>query len=227
MKRLIVIEGLDGSGKSTQTKILKDELQGSGVPLKQIKLPDYENPSSSLVRMYLAGDFGTKPEYVNAYAASSFYAVDRFANYTVKWKNDYENGTLILADRYTTSNAAHQMTKLPESEWDHYLEWLSDFEYVKIGIPRPSLVVFLDMPIEVSQKLMTGRYRGDETKKDVHEADVEYLKACRRAGLYAAKKLGWHVVKCYCNDEPRAIDEIAEDIRRVVFETVVFEDKDA
>lgn len=226
MKRLVVIEGLDGSGKSTQTEILKSELESAGIKLKQIKLPDYENPSSSLVRMYLAGDFGTKPEDVNAYAASSFYAVDRFANYTVKWKEDYENGTLILADRYTTSNASHQMTKLKKDEWDHYLSWLSDFEYVKIGIPKPSLVVFLDMPVEVSQKLMTGRYRGDETKKDVHEADVEYLKACREAGLYAADKLGWHVIKCYEGDEPRTIDEIASDIRAVVFEKVISGDSD-
>lgn len=227
MKRLIVIEGLDGSGKSTQTEILKSELEEAGTELRQIKLPDYENPSSSLVRMYLAGDFGTKPDDVNAYAASSFYAVDRFANYTVKWKKDYEDGKLILADRYTTSNASHQMTKLEKSEWDHYLEWLSDFEYVKMGIPKPSLVVFLDMPVEVSQKLMTGRYSGDETKKDVHEADVDYLKACREAGLYAAEKLGWQVVKCYDGDEPRTIDEIAADIRFIVFEKIFSEDKNA
>lgn len=227
MKRLIVIEGLDGSGKSTQTEILKSELEEAGTELRQIKLPDYENPSSSLVRMYLAGDFGTKPDDVNAYAASSFYAVDRFANYTVKWKKDYEDGKLILADRYTTSNASHQMTKLKKSEWDHYLEWLSDFEYVKMGIPKPSLVVFLDMPVEVSQKLMTGRYSGDETKKDVHEADVEYLKACREAGLYAAEKLGWQVVKCYDGDEPRTIDDIAADIRFIVFEKIFSEDKNA
>ncbi len=227
MKRLIVIEGLDGSGKSTQTEILKSELEEAGTELRQIKLPDYENPSSSLVRMYLAGDFGTKPDDVNAYAASGFYAVDRFANYTVKWKKDYEDGKLILADRYTTSNASHQMTKLEKSEWDHYLEWLSDFEYVKMGIPQPSLVVFLDMPVEVSQKLMTGRYSGDETKKDVHEADVEYLKACREAGLYAAEKLGWQVVKCYDGDEPRTIDDIAADIRSIVFEKIFSEDKNA
>ena len=227
MKRLIVIEGLDGSGKSTQTEILKSELEEAGTELRQIKLPDYENPSSSLVRMYLAGDFGTKPDDVNAYAASSFYAVDRFANYTVKWKKDYEDGKLILADRYTTSNASHQMTKLEKGEWDHYLEWLSDFEYVKMGIPKPSLVVFLDMPVEVSQKLMTGRYSGDETKKDVHEADVEYLKACREAGLYVAEKLGWQVVRCYDGDEPRTIDDIAADIRSIVFEKIFSEGKNA
>lgn len=216
MKRLIVIEGLDGSGKSTQTEILRFSLEKEGSEIRQIKLPDYESPSSSLVRMYLAGDFGTRPDSVNAYAASSFYAVDRFANFSTVWKDDYENGVLILADRYTTSNASHQMTKLTKEKWDEYLLWLEDFEYCKIGIPKPSLVVFLDMPVEISQKLMTSRYGGDEKKKDVHEADVAYLKACRKAGLYAAKKLGWHVVKCYENDEPRSIEDIASEIKALV-----------
>lgn len=212
MKRLIVIEGLDGSGKSTQTELLKSALEDAGNTLYQIKLPDYKDPSSTLVRMYLKGDFGSDPKDVGAYAASSFYAVDRFANYTRKWKDTYLSGTLILADRYTTSNAAHQMTKLDKSEWDEYLVWLEDFEYVKIGIPKPTLVIFLDMPVEISQKLMTRRYEGDENKKDVHEADVEYLKQCREAGLYAADKLGWCVIPCSEGDEPRAIEDIAEDI---------------
>ncbi len=216
MERLIVIEGLDGSGKSTQTELLKTALIDAGNDLHQIKLPDYEDPSSTLVRMYLGGDFGSDPKAVGAYAASSFYAVDRFANYTRKWKDVYKSGTLILADRYTTSNAAHQMTKLEKSEWDEYLAWLEDFEYVKIGIPKPTLVIFLDMPVEISQKLMTRRYEGDENKKDVHEANVEYLKQCREAGLYAADKLGWTVIPCSDGNEPRSIDEIAADIKAAV-----------
>ncbi len=216
MDRLIVIEGLDGSGKSTQTELLKTALIDAGNDLLQIKLPDYEDPSSTLVRMYLGGDFGSDPKAVGAYAASSFYAVDRFANYTRKWKDAYKSGTLILADRYTTSNAAHQMTKLEKSEWDEYLAWLEDFEYVKIGIPKPTLVIFLDMPVEISQKLMTRRYEGDENKKDVHEANVEYLKQCREAGLYAAEKLGWTVIPCSDGNEPRGIDEIAADIKAAV-----------
>lgn len=220
MERLIVIEGLDGSGKSTQTDLLRDELIGAGNDLLQIKLPDYDDPSSTLVRMYLGGEFGADPKSVGAYAASSFYAVDRFANYTRKWKDAYESGTLILADRYTTSNAAHQMTKLDKSEWDEYLAWLEDFEYVKIGIPKPTLVIFLDMPVEISQKLMTRRYEGDENKKDVHEADVDYLKHCREAGLYAADKLGWTVIPCSCGDEPRDIDDIAADIKSAVKQKV-------
>lgn len=216
MERLIVIEGLDGSGKSTQTELLKTALIEAGNDLHQIKLPDYEDPSSTLVRMYLGGEFGSDPKAVGAYAASSFYAVDRFANYTRKWKDAYKSGTLILADRYTTSNAAHQMTKLEKSEWDEYLAWLEDFEYVKIGIPKPTLVIFLDMPVSISQKLMTRRYEGDENKKDVHEANVEYLKQCRDAGLYAALKLGWTVIPCSEGNEPRSIDDIAADIKAAV-----------
>ncbi len=216
MERLIVIEGLDGSGKSTQTELLKTALIEAGNDLHQIKLPDYEDPSSTLVRMYLGGEFGSDPKAVGAYAASSFYAVDRFANYTRKWKDAYKSGTLILADRYTTSNAAHQMTKLEKSEWDEYLAWLEDFEYVKIGIPKPTLVIFLDMPVAISQKLMTRRYEGDENKKDVHEANVEYLKQCRDAGLYAALKLGWTVIPCSEGNEPRSIDDIAADIKAAV-----------
>ncbi|NLL63969.1 MAG: deoxynucleoside kinase [Ruminococcaceae bacterium] len=213
MSKLIVIEGLDGSGKSTQVEILCKKL-----PVRKIKLPNYDSPSSSLVKMYLAGDFGTDANDVNAYAASSLYAVDRFASYTTEWKEDYLAGKIILADRYTTSNACHQMTKLPKEERDSYLAWLEEFEYELIGIPRPSLVLFLDMPVEISQKLMTKRYEGDEDKKDVHEADVSYLKACREAGLYAADKLGWKVIKCYEGDEPRPVNDIADDIWKAVKE---------
>lgn len=220
MGKLIVIEGLDGSGKSTQTELVRKYIEGQGTEVCQIKLPDYGSESSALVRMYLAGEFGSKPTDVNAYAASSFYAVDRFANFVTKWKSDYESGKIILADRYATSNAAHQMTKLSKSDWDEYLKWLEDFEYVKIGVPKPSLVVFLDMPVEISQKLMTSRYNGDEGKKDVHEADVSYLLACREAGMYAAEKLGWSIVKCYEGDEPRAIDAIAADIEALVAKVI-------
>ncbi|MDO5448319.1 MAG: deoxynucleoside kinase [Clostridia bacterium] len=220
MGKLIVIEGLDGSGKSTQTELVLKYIESQGTEVHQIKLPDYGSESSALVRMYLGGEFGNKPTDVNAYAASSFYAVDRFANFVTKWKDDYESGKVILADRYATSNAAHQMTKLSKSDWDEYLNWLEDFEYVKIGVPKPSLVVFLDMPVEISQKLMTSRYNGDEGKKDVHEADVSYLLACREAGMYAAEKLGWSIIKCYEGDEPRAIDAIAADIEALVAKVI-------
>lgn len=210
--KLIVIEGLDGSGKSTQTALIKEKIEKTGLKIRQIKLPDYESDSSALVRMYLGGEFGSDPSDVNTFATSLFYTVDRFANYTKVWKEDYLKGTVILADRYTTSNAVHQMVKLPKDKWDEYLLWLEDIEYNKVGIPKPDLVFFLDMPVDVSQRLMTERYSGDENKKDVHEANVEYLKACHESALYAADKLGWIVIKCADGKNPRPIDEINNDI---------------
>lgn len=213
MGKLIVIEGLDGSGKSTQIELIKKGLEEKGLNYKQIKLPDYEDPSSTLVRMYLAGDFGDKPEDVNAFAASSFYAVDRYANFKRHWKAEYENDYVILADRYTTSNCVHQCSKLPEEEWDSYIEWLYNYEFNQLLIPKPDLVVFLDMDPAISQKLMSSRYKGDENKKDIHEKDTQYLSKCRKAAFYSADKLNWKVVKCYEGDEPLAIEAIAEKIK--------------
>ena len=208
MAKLIIIEGLDGCGKSTQTALLEKHLNDNKVKFKKIKLPDYDSKSSTLVNMYLSGEFGKNADDVNAYAAGAFYAVDRFASYKLNWGKDYENGTLILADRYATSNSIYQMDKLPENEWDSYLDWSADFEYNKIGIPEPDLVIFLDMPIEVSQKLMTSRYDGDESKKDVHEADTAFLNSCRKSALYTAKKQGWKVISCSDGEKPYSIEEI-------------------
>ena len=212
MGRLLVLEGLDGSGKSTQTERLKEALLAAGETVRQIKLPDYDAPSSTLVRQYLAGDFGNDPQAVNAYAASSFYAVDRVASFLLDWKTDYDAGSLILADRYTTSNPIYQMTKLPKAEWDVFLDWADDYEFGKLGLPRPDRVIFLDMPVEVSQKMMTRRYEGDEGKKDVHERNVQFLNACREAALYTAERWNWSVVRCWEGDEPRTIDAIAADV---------------
>ncbi len=208
MAKLIIIEGLDGCGKSTQTALLEKYFINEGIDYKKIKLPDYDNPSSTLVKMYLGGEFGKNADDVNAYAAGAFYAVDRFASYKLGWKKDYDNGTLILADRYATSNSIYQMEKIDESRWDEYLEWSADFEYNKIGIPKPDLVIFLDMPVDVSQRLMTSRYDGDEGKKDVHEANVDYLNKCRKSALYTAKKQGWCVIECSDGVNPLPIEEI-------------------
>ncbi len=212
MGKLIVIEGLDGSGKSTQINILAERVKALGLSFKQIKLPNYDGESSALVKMYLRGEFGKKPEDVNAYAASAFYAVDRFASFKTIWKDEYDAGEIILADRYTTSNAYHQMIKQPRENWDNYISWLEDFEYEKIGIPKPDKVIYLDMPIDVSQRLMSQRYEGNESKKDVHEANVDYLYACRDAALYAAEKMGWTRIECAKNGQARSIEDISKDI---------------
>lgn len=214
--KLIVIEGLDGSGKSTQTELLQKKLAALSVDTKRIKLPDYDDPSSTLVRMYLGGEFGNDPSCVNVYAASSFYAVDRYASYSRHWKEDYLSGKVILADRYTSSNAVHQAVKLPQSEWDDYIKWLCDYEYEKLAVPEPDRIIYLDMPVDVSQRLMTKRYGGDEVKKDVHEANVEYLRRCAKAAAFAAEKMGWETVVCSENGEPRPIADISEEILGIV-----------
>ena len=202
MGRLMVIDGLDGSGKSTQLDLLNDRLSKMELSYRQISFPDYEQPSSALVKMYLGGELGGSPAAVNAYAASSFYAVDRYASYKCFWEADYAADIPIVAARYTTSNAIHQMTKLPETEWTAYLEWLEEYEYNKLGLPKPDAVVFLDMPLDISQRLLAKRYNGDESKKDIHERDTAYLASCRKAALYAAEKCGWTVLSCSENDEP-------------------------
>lgn len=216
MGLFIDLEGLDGCGKTTQTELLCKRFENDNINYKKIKLPDYDSDSSILVRKYLNGDFGKNANDVNAFAASVLFAADRFASYTEKWKEDYLNGTLIFSDRYTPANALYQMTKLEPSEWDSYLEWLFDFEYNKIGIPEPTAVIFLDMPVEVSQKLMTSRYNGDETKKDVHEADVSFLHKCRDAAIYACKKYNWTVISCAENGELLSIEAINDKIYEAV-----------
>ena len=216
MAKLIVIEGLDASGKGTQSEILFKRLSSEGRSVFGISLPNYDDASSALVKMYLSGELGTDPSSVNAYAASTFYAVDRYASFKKFWSREYESHDFLIANRYTTSNCCHQMTKLEKSEWDSFLEWLHDFEYVKLSIPKPDLVIFLDMPVEVSQKLLMKRYNGDESKKDVHESDVEYLFKCRDAALYSAEKLGWTVIPCAEDGEPRTIESISADIYKAV-----------
>lgn len=212
MGKLIVIEGLDGSGKSTQLDLLLERLKGLNIDCRSVSFPDYESDSSALVKMYLAGDFGKKPDDVNPFAASVFYTVDRFASYKQNWGEYYNAGGVIIAGRYTTSNAVHQTSKLDADKWESFLDWLYDFEYNKVGIPKPDKVIFLDMPVEVSQKLLSGRYKGDESKKDIHESDVNYLDNCRKAAVFTANFSGWTVVPCAKNGEARTINEISEDI---------------
>ncbi len=210
--QLIVIEGLDGSGKATQAKLLCEEMCKKGKKVRQVSFPDYASESSALVKMYLAGEFGTNPSDVNAYAASSFYAVDRYASYKKDWGRFYEDGGIIIADRYTTSNAIHQCSKLPEKEWNAYLGWLFHYEYRLLGIPEPDIVLYLRVDPGVSQKLMTGRYKGHEEKKDIHEKDVAYLNHCRIAADYCAEKLGWRTIECADGGGMRTIEDIQGEI---------------
>ena len=218
MGKLIVIEGLDGSGKSTQLDLLFENLKKQGKDCKWVSFPDYENPSSTLVKMYLGGEFGSNPSDVNSYAASAFYAVDRYASYKEVWGEFYESGGTVVSGRYTTSNAIHQTSKLPREQWEDFLNWLYDFEYNKVGIPKADKVIFLDMPVEVSQKLLSKRYDGDETKKDIHESDTKYLSRCRKAAVFTAKYSNWDIIPCSKDGEARSIEDIANDVLNSVLE---------
>lgn len=211
--KLIVIEGLDGSGKATQTKNLFDYLTSNGEQVVKVTFPDYDSPASALVKMYLNSEFGDDPNAVNAYSASAFYAVDRVASYIKNWKEDYLSGKTILCDRYATSNIIYQMSKVPQEDRDSFIDWQYDFEYNKLGLPAPTQVIYLDVEPEVSQKLMLKRYNGDESKKDLHEKNVDFLLTCRENALYAAKKLGWKVISCTKDGEMKSIEYIFEEIK--------------
>lgn len=212
MSRLMVLEGLDGSGKSTQFERILMRFQQEGKAVRGISFPDYDEPSSALVRMYLDGELGDSATEVNAYAASSFYAVDRYASFVRHWKKDYEAGTWILSARYTTSNLIYQMAKLPREQWEEYLTWLLDYEYKRLALPRPDRVIFLDVPLEISQDLLLSRYGGDASKKDLHERDNRYLRQCRECALYAAERLGWEVIPCARDGCILPIDTITQEI---------------
>lgn len=214
--KLIVIEGLDGSGKATQAQKLFEKLKDQGKQVIKVSFPDYNSNSSALVKMYLNGEFGSDPNQVNPYAASSFYAIDRFASYTKNWKNFYLDDGTVIADRYTTSNAIHQCAKLPKEQWKDFINWLFHYEYELLGIPKPYRTLYLRVDPEVSQKLMTKRYQGDEERKDIHESDLEYLRRSREAADYCAKELGWTLIECVQNGDMRSIEDIATDIFNVI-----------
>lgn len=216
--KLITIEGLDGSGKATQTELLCRDLSERKVKLRRVSFPDYQQPSSVLVKMYLDGEFGTDPNSVNAYAASSFYAVDRYASFQKIWREDYTNGSLIVADRYTTSNIVFQLSKLPQEQWEAFAFWVQDYEYNKLGLPKPDLTIYLDMPLEVSQKLLSRRYHGNEEKKDIHESNARYLGECRESAVFAAKLLNWKVIHCARQAEPKTVEEIHSEVMRIIKE---------
>ena len=216
MGKLIVIEGTDGSGKSTQFALLSDRLHAEGRAFKHLEFPRYSQPSSALIRMYLGGEFGTHPSDVNAYAASTFYAVDRYASYKQDWGQWYEQGGLVLSGRYTTSNAVHQTSKESGKKQAEFLKWLYEFEYDRLGLPCPDVVIYLDMPTDYTEKLMRHREEETHTHADIHEQDLSYLTTCREAGRTAAAYYGWTVIECVRNGAMRTIEDIHEEIYRHV-----------
>lgn len=216
MGKLIVIEGTDGSGKSTQFRLLTDRLESEQVKFQKLVFPQYSEPSSALIRMYLGGEFGKSPSDVNAYAASAFYSVDRYASYRKVWGKWYEEGGLVVSDRYTTSNAVHQTSKEPEDKREDFLNWLYDFEYDKLGLPRPDLVIYLDVPTDFTEKMLRHRESETNTHADIHEQDMQYLATCRQMGRAAAEHYGWTVIRCVRDGAMRSMEDIHEEIYRHV-----------
>ena len=214
MGRLIILEGGDGSGKATQSKLLLERLQREGKSVMSITFPDYDSPSSSLVKMYLAGDFGKQPSDVNPYVASTFYAGDRFASFRMKCKEFYENGGIIIADRYVTSNMIHQMVTFDDpEEREKFLAWLDDLEYVKFGLPRPDKVFLLDVPLAVTEALMSTRVEktGGQTG-DIHELDRAYLERVHAAYDELVMRYHWDKIECTEGLSMRSIESIHESI---------------
>lgn len=218
--KLITIEAGDGSGKATQTKALYDRLLAEGYQVLKVEYPDYQSESSALVRMYLGGEFGQQAENVSAYGASAFFAVDRYASYLVKWRQAYESGWIILADRYTTSNMVHQAVKLKDSaEREEFLTWLWDFEFGRLQLPVPDRVIYLDMPPEISDRLINSRAAKDSSRqKDIHEKDTSYLHHCHRAYNEVAEKYGWVKISCAQQGNLRTVQDIHEDVYQAVKE---------
>ena len=214
--KLIVLEGIDGSGKETQSNLLEKKLKEKGREVMHISFPDYESPSSALVKMYLKGDFGKNPEDVNPYAASLFYAVDRFASYRMKWKDFYEKGGIVIADRYTTSNMVHQMTKYEdEVKRKDFLSWLEKTEYGELELPRPDLVILLDIPLAVTENLVKERAKKGGSM-DIHEQHLDYLRKCHDAYRQLVALYHWKRIPCTEEGRLRSIEDIGKDVEKAV-----------
>jgi dTMP kinase len=222
--KLIVLEsGTDSSGKETQTNLLFERLKKDKINVLKVEYPDYKSESSSLIKMYLNGEFGKDPYSVNPFASSSFFAVDRYASFKKKWKDIYENGGIIIADRYTTSNMVHQASKIDNKEKkDYFLDWLYDFEFKKIGIPEPDEVFFLDVPPDISSLLMKNRKNkiNGSSKKDIHEDNAEYLLKTYKNALYVAKKYNWEIINCVSGNNMKSIQDINDEIYYKVKELI-------
>ncbi|MBQ3470984.1 MAG: deoxynucleoside kinase [Clostridia bacterium] len=220
---LIAIDGVDASGKQTQTELLAARLKEEGKNIEQVSFPAYDNPSSTLVKMYLNGDFGSHPSDVNAYATSVLFASDRFATFRTKWGKDYAEGKIIIADRYVSSNLIHQASKIDDlTEKDKFLTWLDDLEHNVFGLPRPDITIFLDMPPEYGARRMADRLNkstGGE-QKDIHESDRDYLEKSYKNAVYVAENFGWQRISCVEDGRIRAIEDIHNDIYNIVKELI-------
>ena len=215
MGKLFVIDGTDGSGKQTQFELLTNRLKENNIDFRTTNFPNYDSPSSSLVKMYLSGEFGENAKDISPYIASTFYAVDRYATFKKDFEEYYNNGGLIIADRYTTANMVHQAGKIyDKEERDKFLDWLSDFEFGLYGLPKPTEVFFLNMPVETALELIKDRENkfSHKAEKDIHEKDKNHLIDAHTAACYVAKKYNWFEIDCVQNGKLRTKEEISDEI---------------
>lgn len=219
--KIIVIEGVDGVGKETQSKKLFDYLRKNHEKVKMLSYPNYEAPSSILIKKYLNGDYGANAETINPYVTTSFFAVDRFSSYLEDWKKYYEEGYILIIDRYVTSNLLFQSTKMDsEREMKMFLDWNIDLEYDKGGLPKPDCVIYLDLANEISQRNLEKRNKSvnhkSKSEVDIHEESKEYLDKVRNNGRKLCKYLGWIVVDCthIQNNDLRTVNDIHDEILR-------------
>jgi len=186
----------------------------------KVRFPRYDKPSSTLLKMYLDGEFGNDPDTVNAYAASSFFAVDRYASYLQDWRGYYESGGLVLMDRYTTSNALHQGAKLPAGNRNHFFKWLYEYEFVLLGLPRPGLVIYMDIEATQAAQRLKRRQTDTGTDGDIHEKDMEYLQQCVLCGKQAADLHQWKKVNCFADGKDRDANEIHQEIYTYIIDWI-------
>lgn len=216
MKGIIIsIEGTDGAGKHTQQQLLMESLKQEGYSVVNQSFPNYESDSAKPVQMYLAGEFGNNANSLNAYQASVLFAVDRLCTYKKSLESHYDNGEILLFDRYVQSNFIHQCSKIDDPEKKlEFIKWEENLEYDTLGLPKPDLTFFIEMPIEKSLELAKarGEYKAG-TKKDIHEEDSNYMQKSYNNGLNLAKQLGWTLIHCVDeNDNLKTIDEIHQEI---------------
>lgn len=214
--KLIVIEGLDGGGKSTQLELLKPDFP----EFEFITFPNYASPSGEIIKSYLSGDYAEEDPLTSAYSASAFYAVDRYVSFKTSWEKPYRSGKTVISSRYVSSNAIYQTAKLPENLWENYIDWLNDFEYNKLSLPKPNATIFLNMPLHISRKLLLRRCGGDEKKLDLHESNTDFMNLCMRSALYMAKAENWRVIDCFEGDEPLPATVIHEILKKHIKELI-------
>ena len=237
MIKFFVIDGTDGTGKATQVALLGERLEKLGYRVVKLDFPNYESNSSAAVKMYLGGELGDDPTKLNPYVCGTFYAVDRFINYIQNFKKYFENesedgrDTVILSDRYLSANIIHQGGKIKDrKERRKYTKWCYDYECGLCGLPVEDMTIILSMPPAVSQKLMSQRYNGDESKKDIHEKNVNYLEDCVNKLNDSidylqyvdvnGKNVKWRLVNCSDGEKVRSIEHINDEILALVLNEI-------